>query len=360
MSKQRQPDNENLGKLFDVLSTAIIITDEGLRIIRVNAAAEALLALSATRLVGFSLREVIIDPSELIQIVERTVADRRSFTQRDLELMLLNLHRVIVDCTISPWVEQNDSQMKVVIELSSVERHQRIKVEEMMIVQSQATTDLMRGIAHEVKNPLGGIRGAAQLLERELEDQGLTEYTQIIIGEADRLRSLVDTMLGSQDVLEKRVVNIHEVLERVRRLVEAEHIGSIAINRDYDPSLPEIEGDPNQLIQAFLNLVRNAVRAVKDCGGSITVRTRVQRKFTIGETVHRAVLRIDVIDTGSGVASEIADRIFYPMVTGHADGTGLGLPLAQSIINRQGGLIGFQSEPGNTIFTTWLPIEVRK
>jgi two-component system, NtrC family, nitrogen regulation sensor histidine kinase GlnL len=360
MSKKRWPTDENRGRLLDVVTTSIIVTDDQLRITGVNAAAEALLALSATRLIGFGLHEVIIGPSELIQIVERTVACRRSFTQRDLELTLLNLRPEIVDCTISPWVGQNESEIKVVIELSSVERHQRIKVEEMMILQSQATTDLMRGIAHEVKNPLGGIRGAAQLLERKLEDQSLAEYTQIIIGEADRLRALVDTMLGSQDVLEKKAVNIHEILERVRRLVEAEHTGSIAIDRDYDPSLPEIEGDPDQLIQAFLNLVRNAVRAIKDCDGTITVRTRAQRKFTIGETVHRAVLRIDVVDTGSGVAPEIADRIFYPMVTGHADGTGLGLPLAQSIINRQGGLIGFKSEPGNTIFTTWLPIEVRK
>ncbi|MFT4561362.1 MAG: two-component system nitrogen regulation sensor histidine kinase GlnL [Gammaproteobacteria bacterium] len=360
MSKKRQLTDVNLGKLFDVVATAIIVTDEQLRVKAVNAAAEALLALSARKLIGLALNEIIIGPPELVQIVGRMVADRRSFTQRDLELTLLNLNREIVDCTISPWVEQEDGSIKVVIELASVERHQRIKVEEMMILQSQATTDLMRGIAHEVKNPLGGIRGAAQLLERELDDQNQAEYTQIIIGEADRLRALVDRMLGSQEVLVKQAVNIHEVLERVRRLVEVEHTSAIAINRDYDPSLPEIEGDADQLIQAFLNLVRNAVRAIEGCDGSITVRTRAQRKFTIGETVHRAVMRIDVIDTGSGVAPDIADRIFYPMVTGHADGTGLGLPLAQSIINRQGGLIGFKSEPGNTKFTAWLPIEVKK
>jgi two-component system nitrogen regulation sensor histidine kinase GlnL len=358
MNKKPALIAEDATKLLQALSTAILVTDGDLTVTGVNAAAEALLALSSMKIIGRKLQDVVIDPPELIQLVERTLADGQSFTKRDFKLIPMNLHAAIVDCTVSPWVSNEDGQLKAVVELASVERHQRIQLEENMLLQNQMTNELMRGIAHEVKNPLGGIRGAAQLLERELEDKRQAEYTQIIIGEADRLHSLVDAMIGSQTLLEKRNVNIHEVLERVTRLVEAEHTGTVHLERDYDPSLPEIEGDPDQLIQAFLNLVRNAVRAVQQSDATITIRSRAQRKFTIRDHVHRSVIRIDVIDTGPGVAPEIADRIFFPMVTGHADGTGLGLPLAQSIINRQGGLIGFTSEPGNTIFSTWLPIEV--
>jgi two-component system nitrogen regulation sensor histidine kinase GlnL len=267
---------------------------------------------------------------------------------------------VIVDCSVSPWISGRAAVTHVLIELTSVERHQRIQLEENILIQNQATTALMRGLAHEVKNPLGGIRGAAQLLERELEDQRLAEYTQIIIGEADRLRTLVDRMLGPHAALERRRVNIHDVLEHVRQLVHAEYAGAVVITRDYDPSLPELTGDRDQLIQAFLNLLSNAARAVGSSQESITVRTRAQRKFTIADKVHRVVIRVDIIDTGPGVPAEIADSIFYPMVSGHADGSGLGLPLAQAMINRQGGLIGFSSEPGHTEFNVWLPLEFAK
>jgi two-component system nitrogen regulation sensor histidine kinase GlnL len=357
MSNKLNHESADSTRLLQALSTAILVTDGQLVVTTVNAAAEALLALSSSKIISRKLHDVLIDPPELIELVKRTLSDSQSFTKRDFKLTPMSLHSNVVDCTVSPWVSNIDGQLNVLIEFASVERHQRIQLEENMVLQNQVTNELMRGIAHEVKNPLGGIRGAAQLLERELEDKRQAEYTQIIIGEADRLHGLVDAMIGSQTLLEKRNVNIHEVLERVRRLVEAEHTGTVQIERDYDPSLPEFEGDRNQLIQAFLNLVRNAVRAVQHSDATITIRSRAQRKFTIRDQVHRSVMRIDVIDTGPGVAPEIADRIFFPMVTGHADGTGLGLPLAQSIINRQGGLIGFSSEPGNTNFSTWLPIE---
>ncbi|HJP35856.1 MAG TPA: nitrogen regulation protein NR(II), partial [Gammaproteobacteria bacterium] len=293
-----------------------------------------------------------------VRLVGRTIEDRRSFTERELELTPVSMRCLVVDCTVSPWLSSApDAAPKVIIELASVERHQRIQLEENMLLQNQATTALVRGFAHEVKNPLGGIRGAAQLLERELEDRRQAEYTQVIIGEADRLRTLVDKMLGPRAALGKLPVNIHDVLEHVRQLVEAEYGGSVEIRRDYDPSLPELNGDRDQLIQAFLNLVRNAARAIDGTGGSIVVRTRARRKFTIGESVHRLVMRVDVVDTGPGVAPDIADSIFFPMVSGYADGSGLGLPLAQSMVNRQGGLIGFKSEPGCTEFTVWLPME---
>ena len=343
------------GSLVEALATAVVVVDDAYCVESVNAAAESLLALSAAKLVGRKLDEAFADGSELATLVTRVLEDPRTYTERDLHLVLQNVQTIIVDCTVSPWVSREDAETRVIVELVSVERHQRIQLEENMLVQNQVTTALMRGFAHEVKNPLGGIRGAAQLLERKLEDQAQAEYTQIIIGEADRLRALVDSMLGPPEAPRKEPVNIHEVLEHVAQLVTAEHSCAVRIARDYDPSLPEFEGDRNQLVQAFLNLVRNAARAI-DGDGEIRLRTRAQRKFNIGENVHRLVARIDVIDTGPGVPAEISESIFYPMVSGHADGTGLGLPLAQSMVNRQGGLIGFNSEPGHTEFNVWLPL----
>jgi two-component system nitrogen regulation sensor histidine kinase GlnL len=346
--------------LVDALATAVVVADADLAITHVNPAAESLLAQSTTKLVGRQLREVFVGGCEFTRLIGRALEDGRSFTGRDLELTPMSMQPVIVDFTVSPWVSGHDLDAQLVIEIVSVERHQRIQLEENMIIQNQVNTALMRGLAHEVKNPLGGIRGAAQLLERELEDQRQAEYTQIIIGEVDRLRTLVDKMLGPRGVSENDWINIHEVLEHVSQLVEAEHTGAIEIIRDYDPSLPEIRGDRDRLIQAFLNLVKNAVRAVEGIDASITIRSRADRNFTIGDKVHPLVMRIDVIDTGNGVAPEIADSIFFPMVSGHADGSGLGLPLAQAMINHHHGLIGFKSEPGRTRFTVWLPIEVGK
>ncbi len=343
------------GSLIEVLATAIVVVDDQLQVETVNASSESLLALSAVKLVGRALADAFADGDELVGLIARVLEDPRTYTERDLELVLQNLQTIVVDCTVSPWISRDTDELRVIIELASVERHQRIQLEENMLIQNQVTTALLRGLAHEVKNPLGGIRGAAQLLERRLEDQAQAEYTQIIIGEADRLRELVDGMLGPHDAPRKEPLNIHEVLEHVAHLVLAEHTCAVRIVRDYDPSLPEFEGDRDQLVQAFLNLVRNAARAIEG-SGEIRLRTRAQRKFNIGENVHRLVARIDVIDTGPGVPAEISESIFYPMVTGHADGTGLGLPLAQSMVNRQGGLIGFNSEPGHTEFSVWLPL----
>lgn len=343
------------GSLVEALATAIVVVDEQLCVESVNAAAESLLALSAAKFAGRKLDEAFADGSELAALIARVLDDPRTYTERDLELVLQNVQTIVVDCTVSPWVSREHGETRVIIELASVERHQRIQLEENMLAQNQVTTALMRGFAHEVKNPLGGIRGAAQLLERKLEDQAQAEYTQIIIGEADRLRALVDSMLGPPEAPRKEHVNIHEVLEHVAQLVTVEHTCGVRIVRDYDPSLPEFEGDRNQLVQAFLNLVRNAARAI-DNNGEIRLRTRAQRKFNIGENVHRLVARIDVIDTGPGVPEELGESIFYPMVSGHADGTGLGLPLAQAMVNRQGGLIAFNSEPGHTEFNVWLPL----
>ncbi|MBD3619553.1 MAG: PAS domain-containing sensor histidine kinase, partial [Chromatiales bacterium] len=200
------------------------------------------------------------------------------------------------------------------------------------------------------------LRGAAQLLENELDDEELKEYTRIIIGEADRLQNLVDRMLGPNSLPRIREINIHEVLEHVRSLVGVEAPPDVHLVTDYDPSIPPVAGDRDQLIQVVLNLVRNAVHAVGDTG-TITLRTRVQRQYTIGQTRHKLVASIDVIDDGPGIPEEIREKVFFPMVSGKAEGTGLGLSIAQSLINQHGGLIEYESRPGRTQFTILLPVE---
>ena len=218
---------------------------------------------------------------------------------------------------------------------------------------------MIRGLAHEIKNPLGGVRGAAQLLARELPNEELTEYTNIIIREADRLRDLVDRLLGPHRELDSRELNVHEVLEHVHSLISAETNNQITLIRDYDPSIPEILGDRSQLIQAVLNIVRNALQAapaIDEC--VITLRSRALRQFTIGSTRHRLVCRIDIEDNGPGVPSDMLQSIFMPMVTGRPEGTGLGLTIAQSIIARHGGMLECTSKPGCTRFTLYLPMEM--
>jgi two-component system nitrogen regulation sensor histidine kinase GlnL len=352
----RMISEHEASNLVNQLTTAVVLLNGELNLVFANAAAETLFETSAAKLTGLSLERFFFSGEKFVEAVRQSLAESRTFTERDVLLLRPHLGTLKVDCTVSPWWPTRGEPMGLVLEIASVERHQRIQAEEAKLLQNHITTALMRGLAHEVKNPLGGIRGAAQLLERELGDPRHTEYTQIIIGEADRLRKLVDRMLGPRGELNRCLFNIHEVLEHVRQVVEIERDRRVVIERDYDPSLPEIYADRDLLIQAFLNLVRNAVQAMNGHGGTIVLRTRAQRKFTIGTTLHRLVIRADIIDDGPGVDPQIADSIFFPMVSGRAEGSGLGLPIAQSLVNRQGGLIGFNSEPGNTVFTVWLPI----
>ncbi len=348
--------NEHDGiAVLNQLATAVIQLDAELRVWEANPAAENLIMTSIAKLRGLSLGKLFPGQHEFVAAVALAVCDQRSFTERDLQLTRPNLEPMRVDCIVSPR-QSGDGVQGVVLELTSTERQQRIQAEENKLIQNQISTALMQGLAHEVKNPLGGIRGAAQLLERELTDVQQREYTQIIIGEVDRLRKLVDRMLGPRGVLTPSTFNVHEVLEHVRQVVEIEAGRCISIHRDYDPSLPELQADRDLMIQAFLNLMRNSVQALGDRRGNICLRTRAQRKFTIGSRLHRLVIRVEVCDDGPGVDPALGDSIFFPMVSGRPDGSGLGLPIAQSLVNRQGGLIDYTSAPGHTVFTVWLPI----
>ncbi len=340
--------------IIDALSTAVLLLDADLRLLRMNPAAQSLIVTGGTRLRELYLPQVLPGADELVAAARRALLEGRSFTERDLRLGRLNA--TTVDCSVTPLWRNGRDPAYVLLEMTSVERHQWIQNDGKMLMQNSASSALLQGLAHEIKNPLGGIRGAAQLLERELEDQKLAEYTQIIIGEADRLRVLVDRMLGPREESVKQWINIHDVIERVRNVVAVESGPTIEIVRDYDPSLPDIHADRDQLVQALMNIVRNAVQACGGHGGTVTLRTRVERKFTIGTRLHRLVIRVHVIDTGPGVDPEIAGSIFFPLVSGRADGSGLGLPIAQSLVHRQGGIIGFESEPGHTEFSVWLPV----
>lgn len=340
--------------LIDCLNTAVLIFDQDLTLCGINTSGENLLSTSF-RIVRRQAVEALISGFPIGEHMREAVETGQPFTQRDLKLKFTGGKIVNVDCTVTP-VSNDHTGEGILLEMSVVDRHHRIVREEKMISQQHATSALVQGIAHEIKNPLGGLRGAAQLLERELSSESHKEYTRIIIEEADRLSKLVDQMWGPTNMPHMEQINIHEVVEHVRQLVATEIPETVGIVCDYDPSLPDVFADRDHLIQAQLNIVKNAVQAVSN-SGAILLRTRSERQFTIGPKRHRLVIRIDVVDDGPGIPGNIKDEVFYPMVTGRPGGTGLGLSIAQSLIHRIGGLIEFSSHPGETIFTTWLPVE---
>jgi two-component system, NtrC family, nitrogen regulation sensor histidine kinase GlnL len=260
----------------------------------------------------------------------------------------------IVDCRVSAMERAGDDRY-LLVEMTDVTRRSRISRENALIVQHGAGRQMLRQLAHEIKNPLGGLRGAAQLLARQLPDEELKEYTSVIISEADRLAALVDTLLGPGGPPDKRPVNVHELLEYVLKLVEPGEGRGLRIRRDYDPGLPLIDLDRDQMVQAFLNLVRNAATAL-DGQGEIVVRSRATTNFTIGEVRHRAIASIEIEDDGPGIPPALKDSVFFPLVTGRPDGTGLGLPVAQDLVSRHGGLIEFESRPGKTVFCVRIPL----
>ena len=215
---------------------------------------------------------------------------------------------------------------------------------------------MIRQLAHEIKNPLGGIRGAAQLLGKQLDNGELTEYTDVVISETDRLAGLVDTLLGPGGPSNKQPANIHELLEYVVRIIEPEDQKQVTFGRDYDPGLPLIDLDRDQIIQALLNLVRNATAALEG-QGTITLSTRAVTNFTIGHTRHSVIASIEIEDDGPGIPNDLQDSVFYPLVTSRPEGTGLGLPAAQELLSRHGGLIEFESRPGRTVFFVRIPLQ---
>jgi two-component system nitrogen regulation sensor histidine kinase GlnL len=342
--------------LLDALSSGVLWLGPDTELRYLNPAAAELLGLSTHPGSGVRLASLLPAAGILLESVTRAAREGQGFQHRELLLATTDAERrVTVDCVITPLLE-GAPPYAVVVELHPLDRHLAIAREEALLAQQETWRQLTRALAHEVKNPLGGLRGAAQLLERELPDPALTEYTRVIITEADRLHALVDALLGTARRGERRARNVHELIEHVLRLVAADLPRGITLTRDYDPSLPEPSVDGDQLVQALLNLMRNAVQACATGTHRITLRTRAERQYTIGTTRHRLALRIDVEDDGPGVPAELSDRLFFPLVSGRADGTGLGLGIAQDLVVRHGGVIEWHSVPGRTVFSILLPL----
>ena len=342
---------------LELISTAVLMLDESLQVTYANPAAETLLAHGRKHLVGASLDKALPGNDDFLRRVRQSIESDGGFNENDLLLDLggepVHMHCVITPVEDSPgW---GDSSPRLALEFRELEQQLKIAREAKLIEQQQANRELMRNLAHEIKNPLGGIRGAAQLLERELAEAELREFTQVIVKETDRLQSLMNRLLTPNRLPNVESVNIHEVLERVRMLLLAEFPERLSIVRDYDTSLPELVGDREQLMQAILNVARNAAQAT-DGKGEIKFVTRVERGVTIARNRYRLAIAVAIEDDGPGVPPEISERIFYPLVSGRDGGTGLGLSLAQGYAGQHEGIIEFDSVPGHTRFTVLLPV----
>jgi two-component system nitrogen regulation sensor histidine kinase GlnL len=345
---------------FDLLATLVaVVTPQG-QCLFVNAAFEDQIGLSRRSLVGASLQQWFMLPRQLQETLAAVA--RNDYASGRFDAQLKRLPGVQPEALpVHVIVNQTDGPERVIVEMIEIEQQTRQDREERALDQVQANKELIRNLAHEIKNPLGGIRGAAQLLQMELQSKELTEYTQVIVQEADRLQALVDRLLAPH----RRPhvvgdVNIHEVCERVRALILAEFPRGLAVLRDYDTSIPEFRGDREQLIQAVLNIAHNAAQAltqrIAEGDACIVLRTRVTRQVTIGKTRYRLALELHIEDNGPGVPESIRDRIFYPLVSGREGGSGLGLTLAQTFVQQHQGTIECDSAPGQTIFKILIPL----
>ncbi|REG82666.1 nitrogen regulation protein NR(II) [Marinomonas pollencensis] len=349
--------------LIDRLSTAVVQVDRELNIEYLNPAAEMLLAISRKRIYGQELGVVFREDEASVASLFNAIESGHPFTKREAEVEIANGKKLFCDYTVTPVIGTINTTDSLLIELYPRDRMKRISLEDELIANHQTSKELVRNLAHEIKNPLGGIRGAAQLISRAFTDEALKDYTQVIIEESDRLRDLVDRLLGPRQLPKTKELNIHRVIERVKQLIQVESEGLIDIVRDYDPSIPDIVGDESQLIQALLNVSRNAMQVLLEQDDNphrqIRFVTRALRQFTIGAKRHRLVCKVSIIDNGPGIPEALLKTLFYPMVSGRADGTGLGLSISQSVIHQHNGIIECQSQPHNTEFNILIPIETR-
>ncbi len=335
-------------KVLDHLATSILAINADFVITSVNSSAEHLLRLSKRHIIGRELSELLTNASLLRDAVLTAKNRNASHIEHELQIDTPSAGTLYVNVTFTPI------DTYTLLEFQPIDTQLRINREANMRAQQQTNRELLRNLAHEIKNPLGGLRGAAQLLMTELESTGLREYTRVIIEEADRLRSLMDRLLGPNRPPKLAPTNIHRVLERARSLIQAEFT-AISIRRDYDTSLPEIDADAEQLIQVVLNISRNAAQAMQG-KGNITFRTQIARRVAIAGRQVKLALQVDIIDTGPGIPPDIINDIFYPLVSHREGGSGLGLTIAQGGIHAHQGSIDVESQPGRTIFTILLPL----
>ncbi|MDO6618448.1 MULTISPECIES: nitrogen regulation protein NR(II) [unclassified Shewanella] len=344
----------DMNNLLNHLVTAVFVIDNELRPRYANAAAEQLLGIGSNKLLEQRLPELYQFMGVEAELLQDSVNANQGITVNTAALITLDGVHHIIDITLIPMESEDNISL---LELRQVDQQHRIHQQLNLDAQQQAAQFLVRNLAHEIKNPLGGLRGAAQLLSRELEDPSLKEFTDLIIEQADRLRNLVDKLLGPQRPTQHETHNIHQIVQKVLRLVELTLPSNIRLERDYDPSIPDMDMDADQLQQAVLNVVQNAAQALDPNGGEILIRTRTQHQVTIGTKRFKLVLALSIIDNGPGIPADLLDTLFYPMVTGREEGSGLGLSIAHNIARLHGGRIDCISAPGQTEFTIILPLQ---
>ncbi|MFP1843335.1 nitrogen regulation protein NR(II) [Lonsdalea quercina] len=338
------------GQILNSLINSILLLDKNLAIHYSNPAAQQLLAQSSRKLSGTPLPELLGYFSLNIDLMLDSLNSGQGFTDNEVTIVVDGRAHIM---SLTAQRIHNDY---ILMEMAPMDNQRKLSQEQLQHAQQLAARDLVRGLAHEIKNPLGGLRGAAQLLSKALPDPSLTEYTKVIIEQADRLRNLVDRLLGPQQPGLHVTQSIHQVAERIFQLVSLEKANNVTLVRDYDPSLPELMHDPDQIEQVLLNITRNALQALGEEGGSITIRTRTAFQLTLHGVRYRLVARIDIADDGPGVPAHLQDTLFYPMVSGREGGTGLGLSIARNLIDQHSGKIEFNSWPGHTEFSVYLPI----
>jgi two-component system nitrogen regulation sensor histidine kinase GlnL len=348
-------------QLRNMLKTVVIIINENFDIVFVNDAALAMLETGVKQTYERKFYEFFLDDGIERSTFEEALSNREDFNETEVQLCFKDGRSVLTDITATCF--EAESERMMLLEIKQIDKQKKITQETMQHAQQKAARELVRGLAHEIKNPLGGIRGAAQLLEKELTNPELKEFTQMIVDQSDRLRSLVDRLLGPNSLPQMRWTNIHEVIEKVRAVVLADTMHDILIDRDYDVSIPDVYVDPDMLQQALLNIARNSMQALKTAqtqSASILFRTRIERQAMIKGKRHALCALISITDNGPGIPKELKDTVFYPMVTSKPNGSGLGLSIAQNLTNHHDGKIDVESFPGHTEFTLYLPIKIRR
>ena len=346
---------EKAAQIIDHLATSVLLFDENLHLVSINSAGESLLSMSSKRILGLTPEKIWPNTMFFPDMIRKSFQFVRTRIERGVEMGLINRDSVKVDCIFTPIVIDDETK-EIIVELVGVDTFVREMQEFNHQTVQKVAKESVQGMAHEIKNPLGGIRGAAQLMEKELDDESLLEYTKIIINESDRLRNFLDRMMAANTYPVRTDTNIHEIIEYVISIIRVESSRNLNIEKDYDPSIPTTNADREQLIQAVLNLLRNAVQATTD-DERILLKTRIQRQITIQNKLNKLAIQLDIIDNGPGIPAEIESGAFYPMVTGHAEGTGLGLSIAQQLIQSHGGIINYDRKDNNTYFSILLPIE---
>ena len=351
-------DNPNLDNLLDNLSTGVLLLDDSLHITYANHAAQSVFDRGLNLLSGCSIYQYIVSSSLDLERFNGNMHHGDAFSDSEVQISFMDGRHILADISVTNMVEHGRRQL--LLEIRLIQQQKKISQETHQWAQQQAARELVRGLAHEIKNPLGGIRGAAQLLEKELHSDGQKEFTAVIIEQSDRLTKLVDRLLGPNIRPNFRWQNIHQVLEKICTLVSLDLSHNIKIIRDYDPSIPDIYIDQDMIQQAALNIVRNSVQVLSenpDVEGQIKIVTRVERHVIIHGATFPLCAKIQLIDNGSGIPNELKDTLFYPMVTSKKDGTGLGLSISQTLIGHHRGKIEVDSWPGHTEFTLYLPID---